>query len=503
MSIGFHEGQQAGERRTAVVRKAPVSAPEPAQANGTGRAAQLLGGVLSDYKALVTLAGVLVYGLVRVAYDAFYTRLGVFPEAVGLSETTILGRAALYLAITVSIAVVGAGAWLLAVAGEERRAGAHGRTAAPRRRLLVAALGLTLVSGALVAAAGEVRSLLGSLRLVYYCDQRCKFNVLNAESLHQIRMDIAHESVTQDFSVTVLGGAWLVLLPFALLVAASVLGLVWSRRAWPARRAPRAALLLAAFGAASVAAGFAAPLIAKVCAAAKQVAAAGHDGAFLDVHADALRWVVLVLALVAVALGLLAAVGTIIGPHPQRSPWLYGSFAVLVPLLLGLCEPQVPLFVLEQGGVAVAAAVVLVGALVSLSFVLAIHRSTRPGWSTPTLAGIVAAIVWLALFLAWERGLNLGNQAAIGDQIYPQRFSLLSVRSSVVCLRPVKDGARPPRTPFVYLGESGDTLVLYDYRRDLRSDIPSAFPVRMPASDVDLTLALYTGSAWACGHATR
>jgi hypothetical protein len=479
MSIGFHESQTAGERPAVPVRQVAEPAAEaPAHANGSGRPAQLLGGVLSDYKALVSLAGVLIYGLVRVAYDAFYTRLGVFPEAVGLSETTILGRAALYLAMTLSITVVAGGLWLLVVAGETRRA-------ARGPRLLAASLGLTLLGGALVAAVGEVRGLLGSLRIAYYCVERCKLNVLNAETLDATRATVRHASPARDFSVAVLGPAWLVLLPLAVLVAAAVLALVLARRSRPASRTRRAAILVAAFGAASVTAGLAAPLIVKVCEAA---------------GAGALRWVLLMLLLVAVALGLLAAVATVIGPHPQRSPWLYASFAVFVPLLLGLCEPQVPLFIEEQGAVAVAAAVVLVAALVALCFVLAVHRSSRPGWSTPTLAAIVASIVWLALFLAWERGLNLGGQAAIGDQIYPKRFSLLSVRSSVVCLRPVTKDLHPPRTPFVYLGQSGDTLVLYDYRRDLATDIPESFPVRLSASDVGLALARYTGAGWGCGR---
>jgi hypothetical protein len=112
---------------------------------------------------------------------------------------------------------------------------------------------------------------------------------------------------------------------------------------------------------------------------------------------------------------------------------------------------------------------------------------------------VVAVIVWSTLFLAWERGLNLGNQAAQGDQIFPKRFGLLSVRSSVVCLIPTQQGGRSSRTPFVYLGQVGSTLVLYDYLRDIRLDIPKSFPVRRPAGDVDLRLAEFEqGVGWSC-----
>jgi hypothetical protein len=71
--------------------------------------------LLSDYRAFAGLIGLLIYGVVRVAYDSYYTRLGVFPEAVGLSEATILGRAALYLALTVSVTAIFGGLWLMAV----------------------------------------------------------------------------------------------------------------------------------------------------------------------------------------------------------------------------------------------------------------------------------------------------------------------------------------------------------------------------------------------------
>jgi hypothetical protein len=80
------------------------------------------------------------------------------------------------------------------------------------------------------------------------------------------------------------------------------------------------------------------------------------------------------------------------------------------------------------------------------------------------VAVFVALVVSLTLFLAWERGLNLAKQAAMGDQIYPQRFSMLSVRANVVCLE--QAGKRPRALlrlrPYTYLGQANGTLVLYD-----------------------------------------
>jgi hypothetical protein len=45
----------------------------------------------------------------------------------------------------------------------------------------------------------------------------------------------------------------------------------------------------------------------------------------------------------------------------------------------------------------------------------------------------------------------------------------------------------------VYLGETGGTLVLYDYVADRANETPTAFPLRMPASTV-VRLAHYDPS---------
>jgi hypothetical protein len=54
--------------------------------------------VLKEVGAIIGVLGLLIYGFVRVAHDTFYNSLGVMPEEVGLGQTIILQRAALYLA---------------------------------------------------------------------------------------------------------------------------------------------------------------------------------------------------------------------------------------------------------------------------------------------------------------------------------------------------------------------------------------------------------------------
>jgi hypothetical protein len=224
--------------------------------------------------------------------------------------------------------------------------------------------------------------------------------------------------------------------------------------------------------------------------------ASGTGSGLVDGHPVLMKWVVFALVLGAVLAGLLAALGLLAGPIPRRSPWLIASFVAVLPLLLGFFSPTVPLFVEEEGGAAVAAAVILWLALMAVTFWLWPHLRDGRVRTTAGLGFVVAVIVTLMLFLAWERGLNLAQQAAMGDQIFAKRFGLLSVRASVVCLDPADAGTklRLPRHPYVYLGETGGTLVLYDYVADRVHDVPTAFPLRTPSSGVTVRLANYDPS---------
>lgn len=451
----------------------------------------LIKSIANDYKAVASLAGLLVYGVVRVSYDAYYTRLGVFPEAVGLTEANILGRAVLYLALSASIAAILGGAWFWAVRLGLPRFG----ELAPSR-LAPVILVPVLVATALLAASGEVRSILGSRDFAYYCFQRCKFQPLDESTLTQLNdLDAKYESTHPGWHVTELGPAWLVALPLVFLVVAAALALTFGRG--DSARARRAAI--AAFGALALGSLGIAALAPHMDSTLRNAAIRDSSSWLLD-HRSLLWWTVFALFLVAIGGGLLA-VGSRLGWHGTTdSPGAIASFVVVLPLLVGFLEPDIPRFIEEEGLPAVAAAGLLWAVLFWGCFaVWPLLIGRRLGLS-PTVAVFVALVVSLTLFLAWERGLNLAKQAAMGDQIYPQRFSMLSVRANVVCLE--QAGKRPPvllrLRPYTYLGQANGTLILYDYRADLEHDTPTAFPVRLPAGDAVVRLARYGAERWDC-----
>jgi hypothetical protein len=451
--------------------------------------------LVTDYRALASLVGLLVYGVVRVAYDAYYTRLGVFPEAVGLSETTILGRAVLYLGLTVSVAAIFGGLWLVLVRWLLTHSRAH-RLPDPTLRTIFLGTSAVLALGAagLVAGGDTLRSLLGSNRFTYYCFERCKFSLLRPDQLAGFRAAERRFAVEHPgYHVLDLGPAWLVAIPLGLVFLAAVAGLVLLRTDERGRARVRAGVVLGLFAAASMAGGLLAPhlLAAGEGVSGHDRRAAYHATSFVDAHPSFLSWGVFVLVLFAVGLGLLAVLDLLIDGEPMRSPWLIASFVAVVPLLLGFREPVFPRFVEEEGAWKVAAAAVLWVSLMAVGFWL---RRAAPGsveMGRSILGLLLAVIVTLTLLLAWERGLNLAKQAAMGDQILAKRFSLLSVRANAVCLEPkTKDASlNLPARPYMYLGETGGTLVLYDYVRDLANDVPTSFPLRMPSSDVVVRLA--------------
>src|SRR2546423_345480 len=280
-------------------------------------------------RALASLVGLLVYGVVRVAYDAYYTRLGVFPEAVGLSETTILGRAVLYLGLTVSVAAIFGGLWLLAVTLLLKRSRAH-RLPDPTLRTIFLGLSAVLALGAaaLVAGGDTLRSLLGSNRFTYYCFERCKFSLLRPDQLADFRASERRFAVEHPgYQVLDLGPAWLVAIPLGLVLLAAVAGLLLLR-AKGGRARVRAGVVLGLFAAASMAAGLLAP---HLVAAGEEVSghdrrAAYHATSFVDAHPSFLSWGVFVLVLLAVGIGLLAVLDLLIEGEPMRSPWLIASF---------------------------------------------------------------------------------------------------------------------------------------------------------------------------------
>ena len=214
----------------------------------------LIRGVASDYKAVASLIGLLVYGIVRVSYDAYYTRLGVFPEAVGLTETTILGRAVLYLALTVSVGAILGGLWFGAV-----RLALPRLSGLPPWGLAATILAPAAVAVALVVASEKVRDLLVERHFAYYCFQRCKFQPLDESTLATLNgLAARNASEHPAWHVTDLGPAWFVALPLVFLCVAAALVPVISRSG--SARARRSAIgAFAALAAASLSASLLAP----------------------------------------------------------------------------------------------------------------------------------------------------------------------------------------------------------------------------------------------------
>jgi hypothetical protein len=481
------EKSPEARRKTTPKARSPAVDQPPVVVSSAG----WIKSIASDYKAVASLIGLLVYGVVRVSYDAYYTRLGVFPEAVGLTEATILGRAVLYLALTASLAAILGGLWFTAV-----RFGLPRFSALGPSRLAAAILVPTLVATALLAAAGQVRHLLWTRDFAYYCFQRCKFQPLDESTLSTLKgIATRNEAGHPGWHVTELGPAWLVALPLVAICVAAALAFLFRRTDETLTR--RAAIgMFASLAIASLGIAALAPHMDSTLSNA----ASQDSSSWLLDHQTLLWWTVFALFLVAIGGGLLA-VGSRLGWHDSSaSPGTIASLIVVLPLLLGFLEPNIPRFIEEEGARAVLTAALLWAVLLAGCFMIWPLLVERRLSLTPTVALFVALVVTLTLFLAWERGLNLAKQAAMGDQIYPQRFSMLSVRANVVCLE--EDGKAPvllrPR-PYTYLGQANGTIILYDYKADLEHDTPTSFPVRFPAGGAVVRLAKYDAGTWNCG----
>jgi hypothetical protein len=76
---------------------------QPEQPAGSSALLDFFTWVLDHQTALLALLGLLIYGIVREAHDAFYSRLGVVAEDVGLTQVLLVARAALGLAVYLAI----------------------------------------------------------------------------------------------------------------------------------------------------------------------------------------------------------------------------------------------------------------------------------------------------------------------------------------------------------------------------------------------------------------
>ena len=62
--------------------------------------------LLGSAKAVLGLAALVIYGLVRIGLDAFYNALGLRPEDVGVTQLVVITRAAMGFAIALFVGAV-------------------------------------------------------------------------------------------------------------------------------------------------------------------------------------------------------------------------------------------------------------------------------------------------------------------------------------------------------------------------------------------------------------
>lgn len=98
----------------------------------------------------------------------------------------------------------------------------------------------------------------------------------------------------------------------------------------------------------------------------------------------------------------------------------------------------------------------------------------------------LAVLSAAALGLAKVRGDFLGSKVREGQQVRAYRFELLSVRADPVCLRWNESDLREVvrDAPYMFLGESEGTWVLYDWTSDQPIRIPSGQAVIAGATPV-------------------
>jgi hypothetical protein len=413
----------------------------------------------SSAPAVLGFLGLVVYGVVRTGHDAFYARFGVTAEEVGLSQTTIVGRASLYFIffLTAVVSLVGVSAVvarrLPAAEDDERRR--ERKTGAFWARVGVSLLTLTLATGLGAAVVAGIEG------------------------------------------------------PRSVAVAVAVV-LVLALVAWVGRRLETkhrvvAGVLFAAFAVWSGAVAYA---VARM-GTESQPGAASLPGPA--------RWLLFSFCLLAVATAsasLLRQFETASRRETRQDAsrrqtyMLLLSLLAALPLALAFLAPGAGRFLTEAHDRTAAAIAMwaFLFAFVILAFEVVLERP--PGEPTPVadvllIISLSTMLAFTALFLAWERGLDLANQVLAGNRITQSGFSTFSVRADIVCLEPLERSnqqTRLPAQPVVYLGQSNGQLVLFDLERKetLRArenieklDIgaPDRVPIRIPSSGLIVRVA--------------
>jgi hypothetical protein len=421
----------------------------------------------SSAPAVFAFLGLIVYGVVRVGHDAFYAKFGVTAEEVGLSQTTILGRAALYFVffLTVAVALVGISVTITQlVTPLEARLSTGGETARER-------------------ASGAFRARVG--------------------------VDLLTLAAGTGFGAAIvagLEGSWPLALTIGMVVPLAIVAYLGVRL--PRRQRAMAGLLFAGVIVWSASVAF----VVATLGTESDPGAASLSGLW--------RWLLLSLCVMAAATASVSLLRqfesrSTLGDgrgsaSPERYPYLVMlSLLALLPLALVFVAPGVGRFITETNIRTAAAAAmwaILFGFVVlGFQVLWGRRRGQRP------LAVDVVRIILLAslfaataLYLASERGVDLANQVLAGSRVTQSGFGTFSVRADIVCLESLQgpDAQKQlPKSPVIYLGQSANNeLVLFDLERReklraredvLNTDIgaPDLVPLRLPASDVMLRVA--------------
>jgi hypothetical protein len=409
--------------------------------------------------AVLGFLGLVVYGVVRTGHDAFYARFGVTAEEVGLSQATIVGRASLYFIffLTAVVSLVGISAVVArrmpttdADASRDRRTGAFWARVGVSLLALTAATGF---GGVIVAGLEASRSVAIAVAVVLL--------LALAASLGP-RLARAHRIV--------------------------------------------AGVLFAAF---AVWSGTVAYLVARMGTESRPGAAS---------LSAASRWLLFAFCLLAVATASASLLRQFeMAPRRRersrdairrQTYLLLLSVLAALPLALVFLAPGVGRFITGASDRTAAAVAMwaFLFAFVILAFEVVLERppgEPRPVADVLLIISLSTLLAFTALFLAWERGLDLADQVLAGNRITQSGFSTFSVRADIVCIEPIERsdrGTRLPQEPVVLLGQSSGQLILFDLQRretirareeaeNIDIGAPERVPLRIPASGLVVRVA--------------
>ncbi|MGI8686549.1 MAG: hypothetical protein ACR2MO_15915 [Acidimicrobiales bacterium] len=448
------------------VGPAAIDAQSPPAPPGASRLFGRLEEFAKHAKLVLALLAALVYGVVRVAVEAFYQEFQLSPDDLGISQTQLLGRAGLFLVLFVAVlvAIVACtGALALRIielvggltadaapdaTGVEAHDHARGTLAAGvwGLALLLAALPaiLSFLAPELVAfLLGQSRpddpsaailrmsaaAWSGSLGLVVVLAMRATCRWWNRlrnkpEWLRRSIVVFVPSGLAAPFALIVQPDRrtgflrlveWLLL---SSLVLCPVVVAIWRTVHWKAKRPRGGWPAVDRLGASAVASS----LLFCVLLAPLLIAVLDDD-----------------------------AVTARFAPGPDLLRKSNAAYSARLHLLL----PLLPLALALAFAVLVALAAVRLGGC-------AAHRDRRRSEGSSSLAGalgIICVVAFAVLLLADERGRVLAERVRAGDRLRPWAGLVLAY-AEPVCVLGV-DELRTPG-PWMLIGEVSDRLVLHD-----------------------------------------